>query len=141
MIVEDKIKILYLGLCVYFCPPLFLKFARRWFPSEYSGEESGQHFGNAEVIRRRFWRAFMIIACVLGAVLSIQWWIQGGLGFHFGDWFRVLAVVLALTAALGRGGWSVQSWKGNTVVERIDRGMYTMGQLGAATLLVLVLTL
>jgi hypothetical protein len=49
--------------------------------------------------------------------------------------------MLALTTALGRGGWTIQTWAGTTVVERIDRGMYVIGQLGAAALLIFVLTL
>ncbi len=55
------------------------------------------------------------------------------------SWLRIVAAILALTATLGRGGWDVQSIKGKTVVERIDRGMYLSGQLGAFALLVLIL--
>ena len=44
-------------------------------------------------------------------------------------------------AALGRGGWGIQSFKGTTPVERIDRALYTIEQLGAGALLIFALTL
>ncbi len=130
-----------LGFCVYFCPPLFLIFARRWFPVEYSGDKDDQHERTARTLRRRFWRGFALSAGVVAAVLVAQWWRLDGIDFGRDDWLRVVAVVMVLTAALGRGGWTIQSWDGDTVVERIDRGMHVIAQLGAAMLLVFVLTL
>ena len=56
------------------------------------------------------------------------------------EWLRLLAVSVALLAALGRGGWLIQTWKDDTVIERVDRGMYRVGQLGAAALLILIMT-
>lgn len=53
----------------------------------------------------------------------------------------MVAVFVALAAALGRGGWRIQTCKSETAAERIDRGMYVLGQLGAAALLVFILTL
>ena len=137
----QTMKTLVLGLCVYFCPPLFLVLARRWFPDEYSGDGRDQHERTARTLRRRFWRGFALSAVAVAAVLVAQWWRLDGFDFRSDDWLRVVAVVMVLTASLGRGGWIIQSYKGNTVVERIDRGMYVLGQLGAAMLLVFVLTL
>lgn len=91
-------------------------------------------------MRRRFWRGFALVIGAIGAVLFVQWG-RSALIFGVGDWLRVLAVVVALTAVLGRAGWEIQTWKGITVTERIDRGMYVVGQLGAAALLIFVLTL
>ena len=53
---------------------------------------------------------------------------------------RLFAIFLALLSALGRGGWEIQTFKGDTVVERVDRAMYKVGQLGAAVLLILIMT-
>ena len=72
--------------------------------------------------------------------MLVQWG-RSALTFTTGDWLRVLAVIVALTAALGRGGWAIQTFEGDTVAERVDRGMYVLGQLGAASLLIFVLTL
>jgi hypothetical protein len=57
------------------------------------------------------------------------------------DWLRIVAVVIVLTAALGRGGSAIATWKEGTTVEAIDRRMYLISQLGGAALLVFVLTL
>ncbi len=135
------VRTLVLGFCVYLCPPLFVVLARRWFPTEYSGDGRDDHERTARTLRRRFWRGFALSAGVVAVVLVAQWWRLDGLDFGRDDWLRVVAVVIVLTAALGRGGWAIQSWDGDTVVERIDRGMHVIAQLGAAALLVLVLTL
>ena len=131
-----------LGLTLYLCPLLFVKLGLRWFPSEFTGDELGKCQKDARVMRRRFWRTLMLVACAVGVALVAGSWIKDGpLNLGLGGWLRVAGAVAALTAALGRGGWAIQSYKGNKVTERIDRGMYTAGQLGAAMLLVFVLTL
>jgi hypothetical protein len=80
-------------------------------------------------------------AAVVAIVLLFQWWRQGSLSLHGDTWLRIGAAMLALVAALGRGGWSIQTYKGATIPERIDRGMYMVEQLGAAAILIFVLTL
>lgn len=86
-------------------------------------------------------RSALTVIAVVALVLLFQHLRKGGLSLAGDDWLRIAAAMLALTAALGRGGWTIQSWDGTTVVERIDRGMYVIGQLGAAALLIFVLTL
>ena len=44
------------------------------------------------------------------------------------DIIKISAAFLALTVTLGRGGWSIQTWKGNSLAERIDKGMYKLIQ-------------
>jgi hypothetical protein len=39
---------------------------------------------------------------------------------------------MAITATLGRGGWAIQTLNNPTVVERVDRGMFVIAQLGAS---------
>ena len=134
-------KVLVLGICVYLCPPLFLNLARRWFPGEYSGDSLSQMEQSARVLRRRFRRGLGMSVGVIGAVLAAQWWHQGELEFETGVWLRIVVVLVAITAALGRGGLAIETMKGKTVIERIDRGMYVLAQLGVAALLVFVLTL
>ncbi len=131
-----------LGLTLYLCPPLFAKLGLRWFPSDFTGDQLGTSQEVARVMRRRFWRALVLVACAVGIALIAGSWLKDGpLNLGLGGWLRVAGAVAALTAALGRGGWSIQTWKGNTVTEQIDRGMYVAGHLGAAMLLVFVLTL
>ena len=78
---------------------------------------------------------------MVSLVLFFQYLQKGKLPLAHGDWLRIGAVILALMAALGRAGWAIQTWKGSTVAERIDRGMYMIEQLGAAALLIFALTI
>ena len=131
-----------LGLTLYLCPRLFAKLGRRWFPSEFKGDELGTRQNEASIMQRRFWRAFMLVLCAVGVALVAGGWLKDSpFNLDLAGWLRVAAVVAALTAALGRGGWAIQSWDDNNVTERIDKGMYVAGQLGAAMLLIFVLTL
>ena len=137
------LKLLLLGVCLFTCPSLYARLARRWFPAEYSdADNAASHLARARVLRRRFWSAFGLVASVVLLVMLFRWWQLGVVPLDEAeDWLDVAVVVLALLAALGRGGWEIQSWKSNTVVERIDRGMYLVEQLGVAALLILALTL
>jgi hypothetical protein len=96
----------------------------------------------ARLLRRKFWKSALMVVGAVCLVLLFQHIRKDGLSLTDGDWLRIAAVVLALTAALGVvGGWAIQSWKGNTVVKRIDGGLYVVEQLGAAALLIFALTL
>ncbi len=126
-------KLFALALGIYFCPPLFDRLMTRWYPDE-------QRHG-ARVLRRRLWGSLAVVVAILGAVLLFQHWGRGGFVLNEGDWFRVLAVSVAVTGALARGGWSIQSWKGTSVIERVDRAVFVVTQLGVAVLLVFIVTL
>lgn len=113
-----------------------------WFPAEYNPDNEGSNYGaRAQALHHRFWGAVAIVVGTVALLLLIQGLRQGGIPVAGDDWFRVGAVIFALVAALGRGGWAIQSWDGETVIERIDRGMYMVAQLGAGALLILVITL
>jgi hypothetical protein len=73
-------------------------------------------------------------------VVLFQYVRKGGLSLAGDTCLRIAAIMQALIAALGRGGWAIQSYKGTTPVERIDRGLYVIEQLGAAALLVFAVT-
>lgn len=142
MSVSVRLQLMVLGVCLFFCPPLFTHLARRWFPDEYDGDNRASHLKNSQLMRRRFWSGFLYVILVIVLVILLRWWWLGRVPLaSTKDWLQVAAVGLALLAALGRGGWEIQSWKGETVIERIDRGMYLIEQLGTAALLILILTL
>lgn len=128
-----RVRVFALGLCIYFCPPLFDRLMAQWFPDE------PRH--GARVLRRKLWGSLVTVIAVIGGVLVFQHWNIGELELRGDDWLRVFAATVALTAALARGTWSIQSWSGTTVVERVDRTIFVVSQLGAAALLVFVLTL
>ena len=126
-------KLFVLALGIYFCPSLFDRLMTRWYPDEE------RHL--ARVLRRRLWGSLAVVVAIIGAVLLFQHWDRGGLLLNEGDWLRVVVVAVAVTAALARAGWSIQSWKGTSVVERVDRAVFVATQLGVAVLLVFIVTL
>ena len=48
---------------------------------------------------------------------------------------------MALTATLGRGGRGIETFPQETIIERIDRDMLMIAQLGATTFLLIALGL
>jgi hypothetical protein len=136
---RDSLQVLCLGVLLLTMPPAFRSLAPTWYPALY-GPSAHEHLATAQALRRKFWRAAFTVIGVVALVLLFQHLRKGGLSLAGDDWLRIAAAMLALTAALGRGGWAIQTFDGTTV-ERIDRGMYVIGQLGAAALLIFVLTL
>jgi hypothetical protein len=139
---RDRLQILCLGFLLLTMPPAFRSLAAAWYPELYgAGTNADQHYKAAQTLRHRFRRSTFLVVATLALVLLLQYFRKGGLSLATSDCLRIAAAVLALIAALGRGGWTIQSWSGNNPVERIDRGLYLIEQLGAAALLVFVLTL
>ncbi len=138
---RDCFRVLALGLLLLTIPSTFERRAAAWYPAEYGTGADAHHADSARMIRRKFWQSALMIIGVVILVLFLQYIQRGRLPLALGDWLRIAAVILALMAALGRAGWAIQTWKGSTVAERIDRGMYMIEQLGAAALLIFALTI
>jgi hypothetical protein len=137
---RDRLQVLCLGFLLLTIPPAFRSLAAAWYPALY-GSGAGVHHDLARLLRRKFWQSALMVVGAVALVLLLQHIRKGGLSLTGSDWFRITAVVLALMAALGRGGWAIQSFGGTNPVERIDRGLYVVEQLGAAALLIFALTL
>lgn len=48
--------------------------------------------------------------------------------FSMMNTIKAASAYIALTVTIGRGGWSMQTWDGNTLPERIDQLIYKMAQ-------------
>lgn len=133
-------KIIILGLCIYFCPKLFERLGRQWYPIDESGQSYLGSISNADILRRRFWKAvfWSVIIVALTLFASV---VSGHPLLDGKDFLRVSAVFVALVAALGRGGWDIRTWDGETVVEQVDRAMYYVAQLGVAALLIFIISM
>jgi hypothetical protein len=131
----DSTRVFCIGIVAYVAPNAGMRLGARWFDELKDPAAFSERF---HILRRKFWNGFAKAVVVAMSAL-------GGLALaghgtpNAVSWLRIFAAILALTATLGRGGWDIQSYKGQTVVERIDRGMYLIGQLGAFALLVLLL--
>ena len=134
----EGLKLVAAGLVLYLSPSAFVELHRRWWPGS---ADDDQVRSSAWIMRRRFWRSFAtVMTVVLATVVVLR---VCGLA-NVLQWrylLRAAAVVLVLTATLGRGGWETQTWGGQAVYERIDRGMWKISQLGASVLLLLALAL
>ncbi|MCU7799423.1 MAG: hypothetical protein KZQ70_04565 [gamma proteobacterium symbiont of Lucinoma myriamae] len=133
----NKFKIFVLGITVYLSKDLFFKIGENWF-DELKDRDNFEDRVN--VLRKSFWRSFFLVSLVIG--LSVCYLVQSERTVLDNQLLlRMTAIVIALTASLGRGGWNIQSFKGKTVIERIDRGMFVLSQLGATVILLFALTL
>lgn len=64
-------------------------------------------------------------------------WYFWGIELTVMNFVKAVSAYIALTVTLGRGGWSIQTWKGNTLSERIDRTIYKLAQyINVAILLI-----
>ena len=137
----DRVQVLCLGFLLLTAPPAFRWLAAIWYPALYGPDAGPQHHDTARILRRKFWKSAVTVFVVLSLVILLRHLRKDALPLAGDAWLRIAAVTLALMAALGRGGWGIQSFTGTTPVERIDRGLYMLEQLGAAALLVFALTL
>lgn len=130
-------KILVLGVLVYTSKKLFFMVGQKWFEEL---QDYDAFSDRVDSLRTNFWKGFLISFVVVN--ISVAYMVLSGQLAVSGDLvIRLCAVVMALTASLGRGGWRIQSYGSNTVVERIDRGMFVGSQIGATVLLLLSLSL
>jgi hypothetical protein len=130
-------RILILGIIIYFSKGLFFKLGSHWF-EELKDREGFEE--RASILRNNFWKSFFLSLFVIGVVTLYL--VQAGHAVIDKTFcLRLVAIIIALTASLGRGGWNIQSYKGKTVIERIDRGMFVLSQLGATVVLLFALTL
>jgi hypothetical protein len=132
-------KVVLLGVLVYVSPRLFYVVGERWFPELANRNE---WIERVRVMRVRFWKALGLVSVVVVSTLLVIHYS----GYRYpvvkdGHWIRIAAVVIALSSTLGRGGWAIETWKNKSIPERIDRGMYTISQLGATVLLLFALSL
>jgi hypothetical protein len=130
-------RIFILGIIVYFSKRLFFELGSQWFDELKDRDGFDER---ASVLRNNFWKSFLLSLIVIG-VTALYIVKTGHAVVDKNFCLRLLGIILALTASLGRGGWHIQSHKGKTVIERIDRGMFVLSQLGATVILLFALTL
>jgi hypothetical protein len=132
---KESLRVVAVGVLAYVAPEAAMRLGGGWFTELADPAPFRDRY---YILRRKFWRGFVNAVAVATLALTTLTLT----GHHVRDgqsWLRILAAIIALTATLARGGWEIQSIDGVTVLERVDRGMYRIGQLGAFALLVLIL--
>ena len=131
----ESLKIMSLGIVlVFFSPSAFTALKQKWFGELNEPEDT------AKVLRSRFWKSFCLVIIFIILILAIQYFFFNAC-FTLRHRLQAVGAFVALTAALGRGGCDIQTCSGKTIVERVDRGMYVISQLGATAILLFVLIL
>lgn len=90
---------------------------------------------------KRFWYSVLVVILIIGITIIILY--QLGNIETIDDSFvlRVTASVIAVSGAITRGGWDIQTVTGDTVIERIDNIMFKISQLSAVVILIIAFTL
>ena len=133
---ESSLKVFILGCVLYFSSrPAFYVLAKKWFPDPKIPDGLTKRVNN---MKRNFWKSVLLVSVLIILVLAIQFYFFNA-KFSTKHWLQLTGIFIALTAALGRAGWGIQTCANDTILERIDRGMYVISQLGATCILLFVL--
>ena len=125
--ISESLRIAVVGLLLYSSPGLSFTVGSRWF--EELGDR-GEYRKKAQVARRRLWMAMGLVTAVILATVIVHARSGQLANAPCSYWVRLFAAGVALVGTLGRGGWAIQSYGGHTVIERIDRGMWVISQIG-----------
>ncbi len=131
----DGLKVFILGFFVYISNGLFFYVGSMFFDEL---KDKGPFELQVRKVKNNFWKSCIEVSIFLVAIISVA-------VFYFDVILtekivlRCLAVFVALVATLGRGGFSIQSYTGETIIERIDAGMYKISQFSATFILLFIL--
>lgn len=127
-------KILIASILLLFCPKKgFERYVKTFFLDEYNNP----NFSDASGQLRKKLHSAVIVNLAFFAIVMIGIWYFWGIELTAMNLVKAVSAYIALTVTLGRGGWSIQTWKGNTLSERIDRTIYKVAQyINVAILLV-----
>ena len=113
---------------------VFKKFENKWFNVHKNADN------RPDIARQRFLKGVLLSLVFIGVIVFIQI-ILLKFSPNRRYYFQVGAVTIALIATFCRAGWDIQSYKGKTPIERIDRGMFTISYLGSTCILLFILIL
>lgn len=142
-------KLFFLGVLLFCSPKLFIKCGRCLFPQDFENEHSvGEIIKSSNLFRDSFLYAlkfnvlfFMIIIATIyfmfGDGLLLRYYEKHMLLYI--DLIKVISAFIALTVTLGRGGWAIQTNKGNSLTERIDKGIFKISQYVSVSIMLVTI--
>ncbi|MCU6347045.1 hypothetical protein ACNPN6_06465 [Enterobacter quasiroggenkampii] len=127
-------KILIASIMLLFVPKKgFEWYVKTFFLDEYNNP----NFSDASSQLRKKLHSAVIVNLAFFAIVLIGIWYFWGIELTVMNFVKAVSAYIALTVTLGRGGWNIQTWKGNTLSERIDRTIYKLAQyINVAILLI-----
>lgn len=134
----QSIKLFFVGFLLLVNMKWFIFIGKFLFPDDFKDEhlienvkESSTKFRHALFYSFKFnFFIFLVALAFIFFIFRDAIFIRYNLhpSLIYIDIIKISAAFLALTVTLGRGGWSIQTWKGNSLAERIDKGMYKLIQ-------------
>lgn len=127
-------KLLISSMLLLFCPQKgFEWYVEKFLPNDYA--VSG--FSEASCMLRKKVHSAAMTNFVFFSFVMFGIWHIWGIEPTILNCIKAGSAYVALTITLGRGGWSIQTYGGNTLTERIDRTIYMCAQyINVAILLV-----
>lgn len=118
-------KLFFASILMLFSPRKgFEWFVRKFFPNEYLDP----NFNESSCHLSRKLRSAAAYNFFFFSVAMVVIWYFWRFEFSWVNAFKAVSSYIALTVTVGRGGWSLQTWDGNTLSERIDQRIYKMAQ-------------
>ena len=110
------------------CPSRFVALARTYDagipPVDVGREPDAQRLRAAQLLRRAFWSSCsltigsLLIGCSLGSGLR---YLTGPAATSTATLVQASSAALVLIATLAARGWDIQTWSGNTLVEKVNQ--------------------
>ncbi|MBV7403716.1 hypothetical protein [Enterobacter sp. ENT03] len=127
-------KLLIASMLLLFGPSKgFECYVKKFLPDEYDNP----NFSDSSQGLRKKLHSAAATNFVFFAVVMVGIWYEWRIEPTFINCVKAESAYIALTVTLGRGGWNIQTYKGNTLTERIDRCIYKLAQyINVAILLV-----
>lgn len=122
-------------LMLFFPRRGFEWFVRKFFPSEYLDP----NFNESSCHLRKKLRSAAKFNFLFFATAMVVIWCLWRFEFSMMNTIKAASAYIALTVTIGRGGWSLQTWDGSTLSERIDQLIYKMAQY--VNVLILLVTI
>lgn len=126
--IHKSVELSILFVVLIFSGRCFFALAKRWFPDEANsdGAEDNVH-QRGLILRRSLLKSFLFNGVIFFfAILFLFLYLN--ITFNKFNVLKTIAFFIVLTATIGRGGWSIQSSCGNTLVERMDKGFFKISQ-------------
>lgn len=118
-------KVLIASMLMLFSPRKgFEWFVRKFLPNEYHDpnfSKSSCHLRGKLRYAAKF--NFIFFTTVMVAI-----WLLWRFEFSLVNAIKAASAYIALTVTIGRGGWSLQTFSGSSLSERIDQLIYKMAQ-------------
>jgi len=132
-----KLKDIFTGISVYLFPYIVPSLISKWYFDEK--EDDKQKFlKDIEYLRKRFWKYFRIILFIILVSIFITYF-GGSFKFTLQNILRLCAIILAMTGTFSKLPFQECTFGGETLYDKIDKGMFIVSQVSSTLFLIIAL--